>query len=156
MPKKPSWLWTVLFFFYLTAVVSNTTLFLNPESPTLLYHQILLGFNIHFLIPYLLNVLTIIFDILALIPFYNFLNPHKHRLGLDSLSPKTWKWLFAIRFALIFVGHPYEFKQMQAIVHDDFLLTIAVLNIILLFQGPSYIATFLYTSRVNAYQKAVM
>jgi hypothetical protein len=117
-----------------------------------MYHQILLGFNIHFLIPYLLTVLAIIFDILALIPFYNFLNPVKHRLGLNTISPKTWKWFFAIRFTLIFVGHPYEFKQLQAIVHDDSLLTIAVINMILLFQGPSHIATFLYTSRVSSYQ----
>lgn len=152
MHKKPSWLWIVLFFFYLIGVVSNTTLFLSPDSPTRMYHQILLGFNIHFLIPYLLNVLAIIFDILALIPFYNFLNPDKHRLGLNTISPKTWKWFFAIRFALIFVGHPYEIKQLQATLHNDFLLTAAIVNIILLSQGPSYVATFLYTHRASSYK----
>ena len=155
MPKKPSWLWIILFFLYLIAVVSNTVIFFNPESPTYLYYRILLGFNIVFLVPYLLNVLSIIFDILALIPFYNFLNPAKHRVGVDLVSAQAWKWLFAIRFVLIFVGHPYGLKTLQSMLHSDWILSVAVGNILLLFQGPSYISTFIYAYRASSYQKSL-
>ncbi len=143
MPKKRSWLWTVLFWIYLFAVLSNAIVFFNPQAPINIYYQILLGFSNIFLIGYLLNLLAIIFDLLAVVPFYNFLNPLKHRIGQKSISSGTWKWFFVIRFALIFVGHAYAFKEIQAILHDDRFVTLAVINLMLLFYAPSYWANFI-------------
>ncbi len=147
MPKNRSWLWTVLFWMYFFATLSNAIVFFNPQSPINLYYQILLGFTNIFLIPYLLNLLAIIFDLLAIAPFYNFLNPSKHRIGEKSISLGTWKWFFVIRFALLFVGHTYALKEIQAVLHDDRWVALAIVNLMLLFYVPSYFANFLFIAQ---------
>ncbi len=144
MPKSRNWLWTVLFWLYLFAVLSNAIVFFNPQAPINIYYQILLGFTNIFLIPYLLNLLAILFDLLAVVAFYNFLNPSKHGIGEKSISPQSWKWFFIIRLSLVFVGHAYAFKEIQAILHDDRWVTLAVVNLMLLFYAPSYLASFLF------------
>ncbi len=147
MNKKQNWAWAFLFWLYLFTVLSNTVVFFNPQSPTTIYHQILIGFDLIFLIPYLLNLLAIIFDILAIMPFYNFLYPRKNLIGTKHISLTAWRWFFAIRFILIFIGHTYEMKQTQAILNNDIFVALSILVIMLLLYGPSYYANF-----VLAYQ----
>ena len=144
MRKELYWVWTLLFWLYLLTVLSNTAVFFNPESQTKIYYQTLVSFHAVFLIPYLLNWLSIILDICAIVPFYNFLNPVKHRIGKNSISPNTWKWFFGIRFALIFVGHNFESKELQSMTQNDFWLTLTVITSMALIEGPSHVAVFFY------------
>ncbi len=144
IPKKLRWLWTLFFWLYLFTVLSNTIVFFNPQSPIKIYYQILLGFNTVFLIPYLLNLLAVILDILAIIPFYNFLDHQKHLIGCKSISPNSWTWFFAIRFALIFVGRSYEIKEIQSLLQNDVVVTLCILSSLIFLEGPSHLAVFLY------------
>lgn len=142
--KKLHWLWLVLFALYLLTVSANVSAFFHPDSAAKLYYRILIGFNNIFLIPYLLSVLVLILDVLALVPFYNYLDPVRNTVGAKVISAQGWKWFFAVRFALAFVGHPYDLKQLQAIFRNDVWAGLAVLNILFVFYGPSHFAAFFY------------
>lgn len=146
-PRRPLWIWNIFFLLYLFAVVSNTAVFFHNESPTKIYYEILLGFDVFFLIPYLLNFLAVLFDILALIPFYNFLDPIKHKLLEKSISAATWKWFFTIRLTLLLFGHAYDMKQLQALAQEGWGIPLAVLSVLFIFQAPSHIAIFIYSYR---------
>ncbi|MCB9771291.1 MAG: hypothetical protein H6754_01905 [Candidatus Omnitrophica bacterium] len=147
MQKKPSWFWTIFLLLYVFACVSGGFYFLQPSSPPRLYYTILISFDSVFLVGYLLNIVAVLFDILAIIPFYCFLKP-THAVHIERFfSRKTWQWFFLFRIILIFVGHNFDVKQIQALFHTDIRIALSVINIILILHLPSYITTFLYAFR---------
>ncbi len=103
-----------------------------------------MGFDVSFMIPYLSSILAVILDILIVVPFYNFLNPAKHQWGLKHISQNTWKVIIVIRFILIFIGHDYDLKQIQAMIYHDLQVSLSIVNILLLLYAPSYLASFIY------------
>lgn len=152
MTKKTKWFWTFLFWLYLFTISSNTIVFFNPQSPTKIYYQILLSFNTIFLIPYLLNLLAIILDILAVFPFFNYLNPQKNFIWEKHISTNFWKWFFAIRLSLLFLGRSFESKELQSILHNDIRVTLTIIIAMLIIEGPSHIAVFLFAHRQKSNQ----
>lgn len=145
--KKPNWTWTALFFIYVFSVFNGAGAFFQKNSHPQLYYQTLVSFNYFFLIHYLLNVLALILDIIAIIPFYNFIKPDSAATIKRYFSSSIWKWLFALRLALLIVGHSFDQKQIQAVVRDDLWVSISVLNLLVLLYAPSYFTNFVFAFR---------
>ncbi len=145
--KKQNRAWTVFFFVYVFAVFSGAGIFFQKNSQPQFYYQALAGFSTFFLIHYLLNVLAIMLDMVAVIPFYNFIKPDSMVTTLRYFSPDTWKWLFAIRIALLLVGHSYDHKQLQAVLRDDLLVSAYVLILLAILYAPSYFTNFVFAYR---------
>lgn len=145
--KKPNWSWNVLFFVYVFAVFNGAGLFFQDNSQPQFYYQALAGFSSFFLIHYLLNVLAILLDVIAIIPFYNFIKPDSMETTKRYFSPDIWKWIFALRIALLLVGHSYDHKQLQAILRDDLLISASVLNLLAILYAPSYYTNFIFAYR---------
>jgi hypothetical protein len=145
--KKPHGAWNVLFFIYVFAVFNGAGIFFPNNSQPQFYYQALAGFSTFFLIHYLLNVLAIMLDIVAIIPFYNFIKPDSMAITKRYFSPDTWKWLFAIRIALLLVGHSYDHKQLQAVLRDDLLISASVLILLAILYAPSYFTNFVFAYR---------
>ena len=147
MYKKPSWPWNAFFLVYVFVVFNVSTLFFEENSAPQIYYQILVGFNSLFLVNYLLHVLAIIFDIIAIIPFYNYIKPESAILTSRYFSSWVWKWLLAIRVGLLVVGHSYDYKQLQSIYLDNYLITFIAASLSILLYAPSYYANFIIAYR---------
>ena len=137
-PSKPSWLWKILFLAYLFSSVTSAVLFFNPASPLQIYYKILVAFHTFFMVAFLLNALTVIFDVLAIFPFYGFVD------GKKLLSARTWKCFFVLRSIFFITGHSYASKELLSLLHHDSWAVLSFMNLMAVLYLPSYIATFLY------------
>jgi len=147
MYKKPSWLWAVFFFLYVFVTFNVTASFFEKNSPSQIYYQVLIGFNTFFVLHYLFNTLALILDIIAIIPFYNYIKPQATVITARYFSSGIWKWLLALRIGLLVVGRSYDFKQIQSIYRDDLLITFILITGMILLYAPSYYANFIFAYR---------
>jgi hypothetical protein len=134
----PGWIWKVFFLIYLFVAVSNSSLFFRSEGPIQTYYKILIGFQNLWIFAFLLNALAVIFDVLAILMFWAFVE------NKPLLSARTWKYFFVLRFAFFVTGHAYDFKAIQSLMHHDLWVAISAANFMLIIQAPSYIANYLY------------
>jgi len=141
-PKKQrSWLWKAYFLFTLLITSGSAIYFFQEKSPINLYYQILIAFDIHYLIPYCFNALSVLLNLTSLLPFYFFVcrNPF--------LSEKFCQWLLCFRLIFDLTGHSYEFQIIKSLNFQDKAASWAAIAVIVLFSLPSYVANYLYAFR---------
>jgi len=135
---KPNWPWKIFLLIYLLAAVTDVALFFRADNPAQTYYKILIGFQILAVVPFFLNALAVIFDVIAILPFWGFVEREK------IFTSHIWQWFFAVRLALLLTGHAYDYKEIQSLFHQDLKVALSVINITLIIHTPSYLANFFY------------
>lgn len=133
-----NWIWGSAFLIYLFVVTANAIYFFWSDSAMNLYYQILMAYNIYFLVPFCLNALSVILNILTLLPFYLFIR------RINFLVPSFWQWLFIFRLAADITGRSYEFQFIKSLFYQDPQTGFSLISVYLLLVLPSYIALYLY------------
>lgn len=138
MKIKALWIWKVYFLIYFLIVTVDIGTFFSPESPKNIYYQVLIAFDSLFIVPFLLNALAVILDVLSLVPFYGFIE------GIAFLSKKFWRLVFMTRLVLALWGHSYDFQLIRSLSHENINNALAFVAVAILLNIPSYAAMFLY------------
>ena len=127
--------------FYLFIKTIFTVYFFRQDTPVHLYYQILIAYHLRFLLSYCLNALAVILNALSILPLYLFVRQ------TYVLSPGFWRGFFLLRLSLDLTAHSYDVNFLKSLFHQDTLLTLGVIAIIVVFNLPSYVALFLYAFR---------
>ncbi len=138
MRFRTNWFWDVYFFVYAFSAVFAAGEFVLPNTGINLYYRFLIAFNIIYIIPYFLNLLQVLVNILSLFPFASYL----YRLAF--FSPQFSRWLLACRLLLDIFGRSYQAKAIEAILHHDKNLAIITICVAVLYTLPSYWAHLSY------------
>ncbi|MDP2654739.1 MAG: hypothetical protein Q8Q08_12010 [Candidatus Omnitrophota bacterium] len=151
IPIKPGWIWKLYLFIYFTISLGMCVVCFAPSSPATLYYQILLAFNIYFLFPYSLQVLSLILNLLTCLPVYLFV------YQIDVLRPKFWRMFLLARLAAEIFGHSYEYNIIKAAWVDSPVTAANMIISYVMAVSPSYIVLGLYAFRdhLGLYEKAV-
>ena len=127
----------------LTILLNNFSLFFK-HSPACLYYTFLIAYDKSYYIPYILNLLNIIFNFLGCIVFIFY-----------TLNIKRWsvllQWLFFARLLTELTGHHYEWKLVQSYFAQENYLGWLVAILIIAPQIPSYIAHYIYAFQQKPY-----
>ena len=132
------WIWGIFFLVYFVSTFLGATYFFYYESSMYQYYQILIAFDIYFLIPYVLNAAAVLLNALSLIPFYGFL------FKIDILSKDFWKYILLARILADLTGHAYEWKLIKSLVRYDLQVALGFVSIAVMINLTSYLALFLY------------
>lgn len=142
------WPWKIYFLIYLAVVAIYTKYFFSPESPMNIYHQILIAYDIAFLIPYCFNALSIIFNVLCIVPIYLFI------CRKNFLSLRFWRYIFILKVVFDIAGRPYETLFFKSLFHQSAREALNIIGILILIHLPAYIAICLYSFKKNYYPEA--
>jgi len=135
-PKKISW--KIYFAIYAFVAILNTTFLFSPGSQMFWYYQVLVAFHPVLIIPYGLNVLSVVLNLLTLIPLYLFIADRRW------LHPRLWGYFFVARLLLEFFGKSYDKNVLSSLFHNDPTSAWLSLGMVTCLMLPSYIALFLY------------
>ncbi len=141
MKLKLDWVWDIYFLIYFLIICISTIYFFLPESIFYLYYQILIAFDLYFLIIYCLSALSIIFDGLCLLPVYLFV------YKIQFLSKDFWRWILILRVAFNLTSRSYEFHFIRSLLYQDKYYAFLLVALIVIISIPSYIAHYLYAFR---------
>ena len=132
-----SWIWKLLFFAYISMALERALELLVPMKKMNLYYHILIAYDARFLLPFCLNALSVILNVLAIVPIYLFITRH------HLLSQKFWKLFLFLRLSCDLFGRSYERAQMLALFHQDAHVALEVLALAVAIYLPSYLANFI-------------
>ena len=143
-----NWIWKLYFFVYLGVVTFNAKYFFSSESPLYLYHHILIGYDILFLVAYCYNALSIVLNILSLVPFYLFIYKK------NFLTLHFWRCVFIFKIIFDFAGRPYETLFFRSLFYQSTKVALNALGLFILLHIPAYIAFVLYAFKKEYYPES--
>jgi len=123
---------------YLLYVAGLVFSFLAPISPINMYYRALVAFDVIFLVPYYLNLLSVLTNLLAIFPLYSYIQ------RTPTFSAQFCRWLFGCRLALDILGRSYESHLLKAASYQSHRLVWLVLGAFILCVLPSYWAILRY------------
>jgi hypothetical protein len=135
---QPHWIWKLYFFVYLITTSYDTFAFYAPYSGIQLYYHTLLAYDIYFLLVYLYSVLFIIFNMLAILPFFYFI----YRVRV--MHPLFWQWLFLFRVVSAFLGQTYLLNTIKSLFYHDPWVAWSTIFTQAVIQIPSHVVFGLY------------
>ena len=144
MRIRLGWLWYVYFYLYMSLVASQAVEFFRPATPIHTYYQFLLAFDPVFLVPYVLNLLSVIVNVLSLFPFFSQIS------GTRSFSPFFSRLLLAVRIVLDVFGRSFELSGIKAMSFYEKKAAMIILAAFVIFSLPSYVAHLKYALRANS------
>ena len=149
-PNKTTspWPWKVYFFIYLIVVAIYTGYFFSPESPMHLYHQILIAYDIAFLVPYCFDALSIILNVFCIVPIYLFI------CRKNFLSLRFWRYIFLVKVIFDVAGKSYEMLFFKSLFYQSVPVALKIIGLIILVHLPAYIAISLYSFKKDYYPEA--
>jgi len=145
MKKLLNWAWKIYFAIYIFLTASNIYAFCSEESPVFWYYQILLAYADLFTIPFILAALSLIFNSLAILPLFLFIERK------TLLTARIWKYFFIFRVILDALGKSYENQVLRSLFQDSVLIGGMAVCIMILLVLPSYLANYLYAFKRNCW-----
>ena len=141
--KKSGFIWKFYALYWTVITFHASVDVFSPGSPAYAFYHILGAFHQSFMVIYIIDSASTIFNIFSLIPLYGFAF-HKQLLTADF-----WKPLFVLRVAFDVCGSYYEFVSVKSLFASDPWLGFQVLIGILLTMIPSYAACYQYAFAWN-------
>ena len=138
MKIKLDWLWLVYYLCYVSYAAGNAAAFFSPRSPSFLYYHFLIAYDLRYLVPYCLNVLSVIFTVFTILPLV--LRIIKYQV----FSAGFWRSMFFARLTFDLIGHSYDYKFVKSLFYQDLYAPLYLLLAVILFLLPSYMAFFIY------------
>lgn len=136
-------IWGIYFILYFVMTIANIFYFFSPQNQIYWYYQVLMAFDMGFIVPYLLNALSIILNTLSLLPLYGLMT------GRAFLRTRFWGYFLALRLLMDFFGKSFEFKLLKSYFFENPTTAWASIGMIVAFSLPSYIGIFVYATRLK-------
>lgn len=139
--KKSGFGWKIYLCIFALYILGNAGDILLPTSFLYIYYHALMAFHPAYLIPYILALGQVFFNLVSLVPLFLFV------FRIPFLSARFWQQMLVLRIIFDLTGHAGEANQLISISHADsewFFSKILLTGIMLI---PSYGACFQYAFR---------
>ncbi len=131
------WPWKLYGILFTGIVFLNLWDIYSKDSSFLMYYTMLMAFNKRYCLLFILNVLSIIINLISLLVVFFYAFDIKSSL-------KFWRIFFLIRVGFDLAGHFYDSQFIKAAFFQSFSYGLACIGAFVLPMLPSYMAHYIY------------